>query len=201
MVNAQSKFDAPSLKGDLVDVGKAKKLAHRVEEVLATMCLYPEPKQLDPSDVLVAVHNRRGAPPNKPHVHYGILKSFKDKGFDRTRPAIGICLKLTSPQGLKSLHDHNKRFSKGCQLLPTIKIEAIYGSLACSHYNLALRLLQAGAKSPIGDLNQILEENEDLRDAAMCGHKWWILPEEVISERQADICLSLHTCSGRIHHL
>ena len=70
-----------------------------------------------------------------------------------------------------------------------IRSEAIYGSLANSHYNLALRLLQAGAKSPIGDLNQILEENEDLRDAAMCGHKWWILPEEVISERQADISL------------
>ena len=102
---------------------------------------------------------------------------------------IGICIRFTSPQGLKNLHDHNKRFSKGCQLLPTIKREAIYGSLANSHYNLALRLLQAGAKSPIGDLNNILEGNEHLKDTAMCGHKWWILPEEVISERQADISL------------
>ena len=144
---------------------------------------------MDPSLVLVAPLNRLGAPPNKLHVHYGILKSFKDKGFDRTRPAIGICLKFTSPQGLKSLHDHNKRFSKGCQLLPTIKNEAIYGSLACSHYNLALRLLQAGAKSPIGDLIKLLEENEHLKDTAMSGHKWWILPEEVAAERQVDISL------------
>ena len=68
-------------------------------------------------------------------------------------------------------------------------MEAMYGSLACSHYNLALRLLQAGAKSPIGDLVKILEENEHLKDTAMCGHKWWILPEEVITERQGDISL------------
>ena len=141
------KFGPPSLKGDSVDVGKVQKLAQRVEEAL-NHCLFAEPKQLDPSLVLVAPLNRLGAPPNKLHVHFGILKSFKDKGFDRTRPAIGICLKFTSTQGLKSLHDHNKRFSTGCQLLPTIKIEAIYGSLACSHFNLALRLLQAGAKSP-----------------------------------------------------
>ena len=119
----------------------------------------------------------------------GSSRASRAKGFDRTRPAIGICLKFTSTQGLKSLHDHNKRFSKGCQLLPTIKSEAIYGSLACSHYNLALRLLQAGAKSPIGDLIKLLEENEHLKDTAMCGHKWWILPEEVLAEKQVDISL------------
>ena len=184
-----SKFGSPNLKGASVDFGKVKKVALRVQDTLTQDCLFQDPKQLDPSLILVAPLNRLGAPPNKLHVHFGILKSFKDKGFDRNRPMIGICIRFTSPQGLKNLHDHNKRFSKGCQLLPAIRSEAIYGSLANSHYNLALRLLQAGAKSPIGDLNQILEENEDLRDAAMCGHKWWILPEEVISERQADISL------------
>ena len=50
-------------------------------------------------------------------------------------------------------------------------------------------LLQAGAKSPIGNLIKILEENEHLKDTAMSGHKWWILPEEVTTERQADISL------------
>ena len=153
------------------------------------MCLVAEPKQLDPSWVLVSPLNRPGAPPNKRHVHFGVLLSFKDKGFDRTRPAISICIKFTNAQGLQSLPYHNKRFSKGCQPMPRIKIEAMSGSLACSHYNLALRLLQAGAKSPIGDLVKILEENEHLKDTAMCGHKWWVLPEEVATEMQVDINL------------
>ena len=66
-----SKFGPPSLKGDSVDVGKLKKLAARVEETLTQMCLHAEPKQLDPSLVLVAPLNRQGAPPNNRHVHFG----------------------------------------------------------------------------------------------------------------------------------
>ena len=42
---------------------------------------------------------------------------------------------------------------------------------------------------PIGDLIKILEENEHLKDTARSGHKWWILPEEVPTERQVDISL------------
>ena len=186
---SSSKFGPPSQKGDLVDMGKMKKLAQRVEETLTQQCLFAEPKQLDPSLILVAPLNRLGAPPNKRHVHFGILKSFKTKGFDRSRAAIGICIKFTSPQGLKALHEHNQRFSKGCQLLPAVKDGAIYGSLACSHYNISLRLLQAGAYSPIGNLTELLEENEHLKDAAMSGHKWWILPEEILQDRQVDISL------------
>ena len=185
---ALSKYGSPCLKGDQVDLGKCKKLALRVEETLK-LAIFAEPKQLDPSLVLVAPMNRSGAPPNKRHVHFGVLKSFKDKGFDRARPQVGICIKFTSPEGLKALHDHNKRFTKGCQLMPAIKSEAIYGSLACSHLNLALRLLQAGAKTPIGDLIKILEEIEHLQDFVVSGHKWWILPEDVSRERQLDISL------------
>ena len=48
---SQSKFGPPCPKGGLVDVGKMKKLAQRVEETLTQMCLFAEPKQLDPSVV------------------------------------------------------------------------------------------------------------------------------------------------------
>ena len=97
---ASSKYGSPVQKGDLVDVGKMKKLAQRVEETLTQMCLFAEPKQVDPGLVLMAPLNRCGAPPNKRHVHFGVLKSFKDKGFDRTRPAIGICIMYTSAEGV-----------------------------------------------------------------------------------------------------
>ena len=80
MVNAQSKaMGLVNARQDLVDPGKLKKLAQRVEDTLSTMCLFAEPKQLDPSLVLVAPLNRQGAPPNKRHVHVGVLLSFKEK--------------------------------------------------------------------------------------------------------------------------
>ena len=88
------KFGTPSLGKD-VDQGKLKQLAQRVEEALSQDSLFVEPKQIDPSLILVAPTNRDGPPSNVQHVHYGILQSFMTKGFDRTRLAFGFCIKYT----------------------------------------------------------------------------------------------------------
>ena len=176
--------------GPNVDTGSFRKLAQRVEAILTTKCLYQEARQIDPCQVLVADTNRLGAPPNVLHIHFGILNSFKTKGFDRTRPAIGICILYTSEEGKKKLLEHNIRFSKGNRLLPPIhESVAIYGSLAGSHYNLALRCLQSNIASPIGDLCELLQDDANLRDRASHGHFWWVLPEEVLKEEQVDISL------------
>ena len=184
-----SKFQSPEIKGDLVDVGKFKKLAQRVEQSLTEDILFAEPKQLDPDLVPVAPNNRDGAPTNKSHLHFGVLKSFKVRGFDRTRPHIGICIKFTSEKGLKDLHEHNLRFTKGCKLMPPIKDGAIYGSLATSHFNLALRCIKSGTFSPIGNIVDLLADNKNLKEVVTSGHRWWILPESVLKERQVDISL------------
>ena len=84
-----------------VDQGAFKKLAHRVETTMASKCLFPDPRQVPPQYILVSYNNRLGAPPNVPHVHHGILKGFKEKGYDRNRPAIGILVKVTSEAGKK----------------------------------------------------------------------------------------------------
>lgn len=172
-----------------MDLGSFKKLALRVEETLTSQCLFPEPKQIDPVLILVAPNNRMGAPPNTRHLHRGVLRSFQKHSFDRTRAAIGICILFTSEQGLKMLIEHNMRFSKGCKLLPPIVPGACYGSLATSHYNLALRCIKAGTFSPIGNLQDLLTDSPNLRDAVEQGHRWWILPETVLKERQVDISL------------
>ncbi len=116
-----------------MDQGRFKKLAQRVEDTLTNETLFAEPKQIDPSLILVSPMNRDGAPPNVRHVHFGILRSFLTKGFDRTRPAIGICVKYTSEAGKTLLLEHNRRFSKGNVLLPPVNEEALYGSLETSH--------------------------------------------------------------------
>ena len=78
------------------------------------------------------------------------------KGFDKTKPALGICIKYTSEHGKALLMEHNKRFAKGSKLLPAINEEAMSGSLASSHYNLALKCIQASLNSHIGTLSDLL---------------------------------------------
>ena len=184
------KFDAPS-PGASVDQGKFLKLAQRVEQTLTKEVVYPEPKQLDPNLVLVSPLNRMGASPNVQHVHFGILKSFLKNSFDRTRPAIGICVEYRSEQGIKKLLEHNRRFTQGNKLLPQILEDhagPFYGSLACTHLNLAFRAIKNGSPSPIGTLGDLMN-NKTLKEVVLSGHRWWVLPESVPKENLMDISL------------
>ena len=162
-----------------------------MEETLTSEILYPEPKQIDPNLVLVSPLNRLGGSPNVQHVHFGILKSIQKNSYDRTRPAIGICVEYRSEQGIKKLLEHNRRFTQGNKLLPQIwegHSGPLFGSLACTHLNLAFRAIKNGTPSPIGTLGDMLE-NKTLKEAVLNGHRWWVLPETVVKERQIDISL------------
>ena len=149
----------------------------RFEEALAEGRLFVEPKQIDPPLILVAPTDRYGAPPNVQHVHYGILKSFMPKGLGNTMPAIGICIKYTSEHGKALLMDHNKRFFKGNKPLPAINEEAMYGSLASAHYNLAPRCIQTCLHSTVGALSDLIARNSSLKYVVLNGHHWWVLQE------------------------
>ena len=150
MASAADRLQAPKPTTS-VGQGKFKKMAQRVEETLTTETLYAEPKQLDPNVVLVSPLNRLGASPNVQHLHCGSLKSFQKNSYDRTRPAIGICVEYRSDQGIKKLLEHNRRFSQGNKLLPQIPERhngPLYGSLAGTHLNLAFRAIKNGTPSP-----------------------------------------------------
>ena len=183
---ALEKFGAPSLSA-VSDAGKAFKLAARVEKVMQT-CINAEPKQLQPGALLVDLCNRDGAPPNIQHVHQQILKSFVTQGFDRTRPAVGICVKYTSVEGKSRLIEHNRRFSAGTSLLPPIdESQAMHGAIAGSHFNLALRILASGIGSPAADITTVVDGT--LAEFVKDGHKWWILPEETPLQDIVDVSL------------
>ena len=188
---ATGKFQCPKPGAD-VDPGSFFKLAQRVEQTLTSDALYPEPKQLDPNVVMPSPYNRLGAPPNVQHLHHGILKSIFTNSFDRTRPLVGICVEYKSEAGIKKVLEHNQRFTQGNKLLPPILEEVksgpVYASLACSHLNLALRCIKTGTHSPTGDLSSLLQQTT-LKDVAVNGHKWWILPETLAKDKQTDISL------------
>ena len=170
--------------------GKLQKLAQRVERAMLDHMCFKEPKQLDPQMVLVAPMNRDRAPPNILHVHLVILKSFITKGFDGARPQVGICIEYKSVEGKKELIEHNLRFSTGCALLPAVdETKAMYGSLAGSHFNIALRLIKAGAISPAGDLRTLMRDDESLAETVQNGHRWFILKENILRESQVEISL------------
>ena len=65
---------------------KTLKLAQIVTECLKNNRIFEDAKQIEPQQVLVVPLNRDGAPPNCQHIHFGIIRSFGDKGFDPTRP-------------------------------------------------------------------------------------------------------------------
>ena len=185
------KFGALKVGAD-TEMGTFRKLAQRVEETMTNEILHPEPKQLDPDSVWVGINNRLGAAPNVRHVHYGILGSLLKYSFDRSRPHIGICVKYTSEAGIKKLYEHNKRFTLGNRLMPPLKDLSgpVYGSIACTHLNLALRCIKHGLQSPAGDLSSLMCESlPTLREAVIGGHRWWILPETCAKDKQTDISL------------
>ena len=64
----------------------------------------------------------------------------------------------------------------------------MYGSLACTHLNLAFRAIKNGTPSPIGALDELMS-CQPLKEVVLNGHRWWVLPETVASERQLDISL------------
>ena len=148
-----------------------EKLAQRVEETLTNDLVYLEAKQIDPNLILVDMHNRLGSSPNVQHIHKGILSSFLKNSFDRTRPAVGICVEYKSEEGIRKLLEHNQRFTKGSRYLPPILENLgtpLYGSLACTHLNLAFRILKSGTLSTEGNLSDLLEQ-PNLREAAING--------------------------------
>ena len=184
-----SKFGEPKVSAEHTDLGKMSKLAHRVDKTMSDHIVFPDPKQIDPRCILVSPLNRNGAPPSVAHVH-SILKSFKNDGFSRNRPQCGICVEIKSTEGKQLLINYNKKFSLGNQDLPPIDEHmAVYASLAGSHFNMALRCIQAGTHSPIGSLKDILTDNADLIDLVDNGHRWWVLPESVPESDQVDISM------------
>ena len=65
----------------------------------------------------------------------------------------------------------------------------MYGSMAGSLYNLALRCIHTGLHSPFGTLSDLIALSYKLKDVVLNGHRWWVLQESVSTERQVDISL------------
>ena len=188
------KVPTPSLGDKLppgVDAANYHKLGQKVSTTLKGPARrYPDFKDIDPEEILVDESNRGGAPPHVMYMHCGILAGMKKHGYDPTRPKEGICIEYLSPAGLQRLIAHNKRF-QGPLMPPINEKKAKYGSLACSHLNVCLRIIKVGTPgpSPAGDVRSLMEESEELKDVVINGHRWIVLKECVPGEMKVQISL------------
>ena len=96
-------FAAVNSVNKFTDQGEMKQEAARAEERLNTICVCAEPKQVDLNVVLVYPWHRFGDTPNVQHTHYGILAAFLKSSYDRTRPAVGICVEYKFSAGIEKL--------------------------------------------------------------------------------------------------
>ena len=65
----------------------------------------------------------------------------------------------------------------------------MYGTIASSHLNVALRILAHGLPSPAADVTNLVVAGSSLQEIVQSGHKWWILSEDTPIEDLMDISL------------
>ena len=122
-------------------------------------------------------------------VHNTILKSFLTDGHDPGRPHIGVACEVRDPTARKSLEDYNKGLANSSPLMPRVEEGSLcYEGLACTHYNVALRLVHEARFSPSGDLAKLKDEDPTLAETASMGHLWIVLPENLAESLKKDVC-------------
>ena len=160
-----SRFGTPQIGNPQdIDEEKLERGRDRIEALLEQGL-----QRINPRKILVAHCYRNGARPNLSHVH-SILKSIDNLGLDVSKFPVGICIKYETPEGKRKLIEHNKKFAS---ILPPIdEALAQYGSIACSHLNLALRIIQGLEDAPS-------LQDAHLQEAINEGLEWMVLPENL----------------------
>ena len=182
MASASSVWTRP--KCSLDDPSKLALLAERVKGAMGK-AVYPDAKRIVPQEVGISPLNRLFS---VHQVHNTILKSFVKEGHDPSRPQVGICCEVRKPEKRKSQEEYNVSLSQSSPLMPKTEPGVIqYQGLACTHYNVALRLVSNSAYSPNADLNKLKDERPSLAEAASLGHHWVVLPDDLPDSLKKDV--------------
>ena len=182
MASSSSVWTRPKSSSD--DPSKLALLAERVKGAMGKS-VYPDAKRLSPQEVGISPLNRLFS---VHQVHNTILKSFVKEGHDPSRPQVGICCEVRDPAKRKSLEEYNMSLSQSSPLMPKTEPGVIqYEGLACTHYNVALRLVSNSAYSPNADLAKLKDERPSLAEASSLGHHWVVLPEDLSDSLKKDV--------------
>ena len=125
---------------------KDMKTSQRVVATIAKFRMHDEPIHIEPDEIGADWTNRMGSTPNISIVHSVIATSLSKDGYDPSKPQIGLCRSFGGHGVLlEKLLQWNQSFSAGDARYPFIhKAKMTYGSLACTHLNLAGRMFKQG---------------------------------------------------------
>ena len=125
---------------------KDMKTSQRVVATIAKFRMHDEPIHIEPDEIGADWTNRMGSTPNISIVHSVIATSLSKDGYDPSKPQIGLCRSFAGdPDRLEKLLKWNNSFTAGDARYPFIhKAKMTYGSLACTHLNLAGRMFKEG---------------------------------------------------------
>jgi hypothetical protein len=142
--------------------------------------LYDKPICVKPHEIGVSPNNRGKSAPNVNYIVNTLHRNILDDSFDTDRLLPGICIQYKDPQTLKNMLEWNQSFTTGSSLFPPVRADKMNkGSLACSHTNMMLRLIDSGKLSA--------EHDEKLAAAVSHGHYWWVLSDDCPEECQRAI--------------
>ena len=100
-------------------------------------------------------------------IHTVIIPSVEEHTHVDDRTPICICVWIRDPDKLAELLRHNKRLSRGSRLMPTVHVTVMqYECLACTHYNVVLRIGDEGGYSPAADMAKLKAEYESFKTNA-----------------------------------
>ena len=144
---------------------------------------------LDPDSIGVSPENRDGADPYQQVLHARLTTSFANDGYDPTRHLPSIVVHYRSDEGRKALLGSNERFTEGRCGFPRIYEEKMkYGTLALSHFTLAVRCVRQGMVTPSGvNLGELLKEESKLARLAAQAAQYVVFKEETPVDAQREI--------------
>jgi hypothetical protein len=73
--------------------------------------------------------------------------------------------------------------------MPTVHVTVMqYECLACTHYNVVLRIGDEGGYSPAADMAKLKAKDESFKNKCETGHTWIVLPEEIAEYLKIAVC-------------
>ena len=163
------------------------KTSQRVAANLLHYRMNEEPIHVDCDEIGADWCNRMGSQPNILVCHQVLARSFKNDGYDPTKPQLGVCRCFKDDHAkLQKLIAWNETFNAGDDRFPPMNKDKMHkGSLACTHVNMTGRMFKHGMTSRDGT-RCTTEKNNPLQELVRLGHKWHVLrsdtPDDVATE-------------------